>query len=925
MMVDIARLATARPFGEEKLKDITNHLTAGSPVAAARPIDPAACRPNRRRQRGATVSGALVAAATALLSGGNQHFARAAIVIDPNFLRADFDVSAEANGGGTTDDREVQLDAPRGFTSFSVSQRTVNASRSGPNGSASASAGGSSNTTVSLTGEVLSVESAASFNTSASFTRATGSEGLSGHGVGSGGFSLTVPIRTTRPYEYSFSGRAVHDIDAGTGIPRSRTRLRFFGASGDLLELDDDRRSGSGTVPVSGSGELRVGDHSLNLDLNVFAAQNPSLPGRSGAEGSFDFLLTLRPLSRWERPVSGSFQVADNWTGGFLPGQADIALFDRPGTYTARLDQDVSNHAMRVNGNGVNLTLDLNGNRYALKNMDVGAGASLVVKGSGGPVGIAAVSPQGQRGSIPIEDTLRIVGLLEVVEGGAETAGRAIVDGTLQIRDAASIAEFNALSVGTTPSSAGGLVGVSNGGKLVTTNFAALAEQPGFAFGDPVIGNVIISNAGSIWEHRGERVTIGAGGDASLRIFEGGKFTTTDGVVHLATGSGSNGTLEVVGDGSVFTAKFLKVGEFGKGETLVRAGGILGVRDLEVVGAPDAPSTVTIVGAGSNLGVTGQTSIKGAVGGSGTLTVGPGGSALLVNTNVGFGGQFAVRSGAALGFATDALVVESGGEFNVRDGSGATARDAKIGGGVGGAQSLAVVEGTGSALHVIDTLTIPSRGTVTARGGGLVQVDDTLNVGVGGALRVEPGGMVNLGLGAPVPNRLRIGPGGTLSGGGQVLAGGVVRSGGNMGLGNSPGMLTLIGNYEEEAGVGGVLDVEIGGTTPVTLYDVLRVEGNASLAGDLRLTFIDGFSPRAGDAFEFLDLTGTLSGSFAGVEVRNLAPGFQFDLSRDAGGMTLVALNDGVFVPEPGAAGTMLVLAVFGLKRRRRDVRLTEE
>ena len=43
------------------------------------------------------------------------------------------------------------------------------------------------------------------------------------------------------------------------------------------------------------------------------------------------------------------------------------------------------------------------------------------------------------------------------------------------------------------------------------------------------------------------------------------------------------------------------------------------------------------------------------------------------------------------------------------------------------------------------------------------------------------------------------------------------------------------------------------------------------------------------DAFEFLDVTGTLTGSFADVEVRNLAPGFEFDLRADAGGMSLAA------------------------------------
>jgi hypothetical protein len=67
------------------------------------------------------------------------------------------------------------------------------------------------------------------------------------------------------------------------------------------------------------------------------------------------------------------------------------------------------------------------------------------------------------------------------------------------------------------------------------------------------------------------------------------------------------------------------------------------------------------------------------------------------------------------------------------------------------------------------------------------------------------------------------------------------------------------------------------------------------------LKFTDGFAPRQGQQFEFLDVTGTLSGSFANVHLRNLAPGFQFDLSGAGGGMTIVALNDGVFMLPPSS------------------------
>jgi fibronectin-binding autotransporter adhesin len=139
--------------------------------------------------------------------------------------------------------------------------------------------------------------------------------------------------------------------------------------------------------------------------------------------------------------------------------------------------------------------------------------------------------------------------------------------------------------------------------------------------------------------------------------------------------------------------------------------------------------------------------------------------------------------------------------------------------------------------------------------------------------------------------------GGTLAGTGVIGGNTTVLPGGKLEPGNSPGTLTIGGNFTQE--LGSLLGIEFAGTAPGMLHDVLRVTGNVALGGDLLLEFIDGFAPHQGDVFEFLNVDGTLAGSFANVELRNLAPGFQFDLRPDAGGLMMVALNDGVFVPPP--------------------------
>jgi len=93
--------------------------------------------------------------------------------------------------------------------------------------------------------------------------------------------------------------------------------------------------------------------------------------------------------------------------------------------------------------------------------------------------------------------------------------------------------------------------------------------------------------------------------------------------------------------------------------------------------------------------------------------------------------------------------------------------------------------------------------------------------------------------------------------------------------GNSPGELTIDGHYNQ--GSGGTLAIEIGGTQAGVNHDVLNVLGDASLAGTLHVTLLDGFTPSGGDAFKVLTASGeltdaglTLGGSDAGLFSMNI-------------------------------------------------------
>ena len=50
----------------------------------------------------------------------------------------------------------------------------------------------------------------------------------------------------------------------------------------------------------------------------------------------------------------------------------DVAVFDRPGTYTVTLEQDVTNKRLRAKGAGVNVSFDLKGNEYVLDEISLG-------------------------------------------------------------------------------------------------------------------------------------------------------------------------------------------------------------------------------------------------------------------------------------------------------------------------------------------------------------------------------------------------------------------------------------------------------------------------------------------------------------------------------------------------------------------------
>jgi hypothetical protein len=73
--------------------------------------------------------------------------------------------------------------------------------------------------------------------------------------------------------------------------------------------------------------------------------------------------------------------------------------------------------------------------------------------------------------------------------------------------------------------------------------------------------------------------------------------------------------------------------------------------------------------------------------------------------------------------------------------------------------------------------------------------------------------------------------------------------------------------------------MELGGTMPGSQYDQVQVAGQLALGGTLNVSLINGFKPATGSSFDVLDW-GTLSGTFAAVQLPNLGGRIVWDASQ---------------------------------------------
>lgn len=233
----------------------------------------------------------------------------------------------------------------------------------------------------------------------------------------------------------------------------------------------------------------------------------------------------------------------------------------------------------------------------------------------------------------------------------------------------------------------------------------------------------------------------------------------------------------------------------------------------------------------------------------------------------------------------------------------------------GGADALASTFADNQAAGTFEIL--DGRNFTTA---GAFSNEGTIDVGAGSTLTIgvafTNAGNLDIN-GTLIAPTIAIGAGQDLSGSGTID--GNVTVYGSTDPGNSPGILTINGDYTQASG--SFLDIQLGGTGSGQ-FDQLNVNGNLSLAGTLDVLLWNGFVPGNGNTFDILNWTGTRTGSFGAIDYPTLSAGYYFESLWGANSLTLeVGYNGGAgTVPEPATCflmGAGLLVGIYRWRARR--------
>ncbi len=508
---------------------------------------------------------------------------------------------------------------------------------------------------------------------------------------------------------------------------------------------------------------------------------------------------------------------------------------------------------------------------------------------------------------------------------------------------------LNAVSAPTDPIHWRGITGDYNGAANWTNNILPTGNDPAVIDVGVATGTVNLQGTGSLTVtgygglNASSIQVAGAAGTQGQLILSGNARVRSNGDFYVANGTGAVGNVSIAENASLtVNGEYTIIGRGGEGH-VVQNGGTVNVRRLRVAeSAGSAGSTYTLNSGAlttSYIVEVGRTELATFTQNGGTVTINsdmyiankqegggtPGGSTYKI-TN---GTLTVTGTHTVVGRGDDGHFVQDGGTVNLK--------------------RLFVSEFGGSADSTYTmnagTLTLSQRmevgrselGTFTQTGGvvnalAVEASPDDFSIMIGrygpGVYNLQ-GGTLNVGVLCKGSTGQFNFTGGTLHA--STVAFDLIHNGGVLAPGNSVGMTTIQGNYQQM--LNGILEIEINGFDQGDQglvgaagdkigYDWVNVSGSATLQGDLQIVLLDGFRPQTGDTFDVLTAAGGITDN--GLKLiwddDLLLPAQYWTHQIVSGEGTEQILQLQVGVPEPGTAGLALagVLCLLAWSASRR-------
>jgi len=416
--------------------------------------------------------------------------------------------------------------------------------------------------------------------------------------------------------------------------------------------------------------------------------------------------------------------------------------------------------------------------------------------------------------------------------------------------------------------------------------------------------------AGNTFQGTGSWVFIGRDGGTGVYNLSGGVQNKNR--LYIGIDGGSNGTLNMTGTGS-HVGEELNVGVGGNGTT--------GTANLS--GDATVMTTGLVQVSNGTMNVTGNAMVQSdnevwiGQGGGQSATLNQDSGVVEADTWIAIGRD---SSTGVVNLSGDAVMRKLNVGTDNSDGSFITVGALGTGGsGTLNIQDDATVSSdTGMVLNE----TAGQAGTVNQSGGTVTLHDFTpqgFQPTYGQSLNIDPNGhglgVYNLSGGTLSTETVLVGGGMFNMTGGTFSAtnfmGNLTQGGGTVSPGDSPGTMTVTGNYSLNSGD---LFIELDGLAAGTEYDQLVVTGDVSLAGDLTLDV--GFAPSLGAMFTIIDNQGAnaVSGMFSqGASISSGAHLFGINYAGGDGNDVVLTV-----VPEPTGLALIAVAAALGWVARRR-------